>query len=72
MTPMVRFLSDFRWFCRHWHPVIVRWNSPRMLWRMAMKREAIEAAVLRSRAKIAADEANQADKQTDPDVFCRN
>ena len=58
MNALVRFLRDFWWFCRRWHPVSVRWNSPRMLWRMAMKREAIKAAVLRSRAAIEADEAN--------------
>ena len=46
MKAMVRFLSDFGWFLRHWHPVSVKWRSPRMLWRMAMRREQIKAAVL--------------------------
>ncbi len=58
MQLLVRFLSNFLWFCRHWHPVSIRWKSPRILWRMAMKREAIKAAVLRSHAKIEADETN--------------
>ena len=59
MKAFVRFLSDFWWFLSHWHPVSVKWRSPRMVWRMAMRREQIKAAVLRGRAAIEADEANR-------------
>ena len=43
---MRRFLSDFWRFCHVWHPVSLRWNSPRMLWSMTMRRERIKAAIL--------------------------
>jgi hypothetical protein len=36
---LVSFLSDLWWFCRHWHPIRVRWNSPKTLWCMARKRK---------------------------------
>jgi len=45
-------LADFVWFCVHWHPFSVRWNSPRMIWNMAMKRERIRAAVLESHKMV--------------------
>ena len=45
----IQFIRDVWWFCRHWNPVRVKWNSPATLWRMAMRREAIRRAVQEQR-----------------------
>ena len=39
------FLLDFLWFLRNWKPINIKWNSPRYLWRMAMRRERIRKCI---------------------------
>ena len=58
---VVQFLSDFRWFLSRWQPVSVKLNSPRLLWRMAMSRASIHAAIARSRAAIKAEAIAESD-----------
>jgi hypothetical protein len=55
---VVRFLADAWWFACRWHPVSVHFRSPQMLWRMAMRRDRIRAAVLAGKARIQAEESN--------------
>lgn len=50
MTQILRFLRDFWWFAKRWRQVSVTWRSPRVLWRMAMRREAIKETIERNRA----------------------
>lgn len=37
------FIHNFYWFCRHWHPICLKWHSPRLIWRVAMSRDKIRA-----------------------------
>jgi hypothetical protein len=47
-----RFLVNLWWFVNHWHPISVKWNSPRMLWKMAMRRDKIKDVIAKRKSEM--------------------
>jgi hypothetical protein len=63
LDQLVSFPSDLFWFLRKWKPISISFNSPRLLWRMAMNRRVILACVLRGREEIEARNMAYADRE---------
>ena len=63
---IVRFMLDVWWFVNHWHPVSIKVRSPRMFWRMAMRRQSRFVALDNAIKRIRKEESNSVLDRSDP------